>query len=296
MKKILLAALIPAMLIVISCNNQSAEMERLKQKNDSLLNIGYQQDTTLISYVRAFNEIQSNLDSIKMREKIITQSTSGGGEIQPRVQDQINNDIQAIYMLLQKNRDIVAGLRAKLKKSDARIVELEAMIENLNKEIEGKNAEIQDLKKQLASLNVKVEDLSQQVGNLNQEVSNLSDENASKQKTINDKTAELNTAYYVTGTFKELKDKGIITKEGGLLGIGANKTVKNDFDKSHFTKVDVTKLEEVPIYKKSARLVTTHPASSYLLEKDGKKGISKLVITNPSDFWSASKYLVIIAE
>lgn len=296
MKKILLAALIPAMLIVISCNNQTAEVERLKQKNDSLLNIGYQQDTTLISYVRAFNEIQNNLDSIKMREKIITQSTAGGGEIQPRVQDQINNDIQAIYLLLQKNRDIVAGLRAKLKKSDARIVELEAMIENLNSQIEGKNVEIQDLKKQLAGLNIKVEDLSNQVGNLNKEVTDLNDDNAAKQKAINDKTAELNTAYYVIGTFKELKDKGIITKEGGLLGIGANKTVKSDFDKSHFTKIDVTKLEEVPIYKKSAKLVTTHPASSYLLEKDGKKGISKLVITNHTDFWSASKYLVVIAE
>ena len=296
MKKILLAALIPAMLIAISCNNQSAELDRLKHKNDSLLNIGYQQDTTLISYVRAFNEIQGNLDSIKMKEKIITQSTANGGEIQPRVQDQINNDIQAIYMLLQKNREIVAGLRAKLKKSDGRIVELEAMIENLNSQIESKNVEIQDLRRQLAGLNIKVEDLSKQVGNLNEEVSDLNDENMTKQKTINEKTAELNAGWYVIGTTKELKEKGIITKEGGLLGIGRNKTVKNDFDKSHFTKIDVTNLEEVPIYKKTAKLVTTHPASSYLLEKDGKKGISKLVITNQKDFWSASKYLVVIAD
>lgn len=294
MKKILFLLLVPAMLLTMSCNKQKAEIERLKAKNDSLMAIGFAKDTTVMSYVRAFNEIQSNLDSIKLKENIISQNTQGGTELQANAKDQVTSDINAIYQLLQKNRELVAQLRAKLKKSDVRIVELEKMIESLNKQIEEKDVEIASLKDQLANLNIKVEGLSSQVSSLNKTVDNLSSENKSKQQTIAEKTAELNTAYYVVGTTKELKEKNIITKEGGFIGLGKSKTVKSDFDKTYFTKIDVTKFKGLPVFKKKATLLTTHPAGSYSLV--GKKAVDSLVVKNPAEFWSASKYLVIIAE
>lgn len=294
MKKILFVFLVPVMLLTLSCNKQKAEIERLKQKNDSLLAIGFAKDTTVMSYVRAFNEIQSNLDSIKQKENIISQNTQGGTELQANAKDQVTSDINAIYLLLQKNREIVAQLRSKLKKSDVRIVELEQLIETLNKQIEAKDVEISDLKDQLAKLNIKVEGLSSQVSNLNKTVNDLSSDNQSKQQTINEKTSELNTAYYVVGTTKELKEKKIITKEGGFIGLGKSKTVKSDFDKTYFTKVDITKLQGLPIFKKKATLLTTHPAGSFSLV--GKKAVDSLVIKNYAEFWSASKYLVIVAE
>ncbi|MBK7215165.1 MAG: hypothetical protein IPH88_18125 [Bacteroidales bacterium] len=294
MKKILILLIVPAMLLTMSCNKQKAEIERLKAKNDSLMAIGFAKDTTVMSYVRAFNEIQSNLDSIKQKENIISQNTAGGTELQANAKDQVTSDINAIYQLLQKNRELVASLRSKLKKSDVRIVELEKMIESLNKQIESKDVEIATLKDQLANLNIKVEGLSSQVSNLNQTVDNLSSENKAKQQAINEKTAELNTAYYVIGTSKELKEKNIITKEGGFIGLGKSKTVKSDFDKTYFTKVDITKFKGVPVFKKKATLLTTHPAGSFKMV--GAKAVDSLVVKNYAEFWSASKYLVIIAE
>ena len=294
MKKIIFLLLIPVMIMTMSCNKQKAENERLKAKNDSLMAIGFAKDTTVMSYVRAFNEIQSNLDSIKQKENIISQNTKGGTELQANAKDQVTSDINAIYQLLQKNRQVVAGLRAKLKKSDVRIVELEKMIESLNKQIESKDVEIADLKDQLGKLNIKVEGLTSQVGNLNQTVDNLSADNQAKQQAINEKTAALNTAYYVVGTNKELLEKKIISKEGGFLGLGKNKTVKSDFDKTYFTKVDITNFKGIPIFKKKATLLTTHPAGSYRIV--GNKSADSLVIKNYAEFWSASKYLVIIAQ
>jgi chromosome segregation ATPase len=294
MKKILLLIIIPAMLLTMGCNKQKAEIERLKAKNDSLMAIGFAKDTTVMSYVRAFNEIQSNLDSIKQKENIISQNTQGGTELQANAKDQVTSDINSIYLLLQKNREIVAQLRSKLKKSDVRIIELEKMIESLNNQINAKDTEISDLKDQLAKLNIQVEGLSSQVSNLNQTVDNLSNENKSKQQTIAEKTAELNTAYFVVGTTKELKEKNIITKEGGFIGLGKSKTVKSDFDKTYFTKVDITKFKGLPVFKKKATLLTTHPAGSYKLV--GNKAVDSLVVKNYGEFWSASKYLVIIAE
>lgn len=295
--------LIPVMIFTMSCNKQKEEIARLKAKNDSLLALGFQKDTTVMEFVRAFNEIQSNLDSIKMRENIISQNTNGGTEVQTSAKDQVTGDINAIYMMLQKNREMVENLRAKLKKSEAgmaganiKIAELETMLDNLTRQIEAKDAEIADLKSQLGKLNIKVTDLGNQVNNLNQTVDVLSTDNAAKQKDIEEKTAALNTAYYVIGSTKELKEKKIITKEGGFIGIGKSKAVSDSFDKTYFTKVDITNLSELPIYKKNVKILTNHPAGSYKLIESGKKSVDKLEILNYSDFWSASKYLVIVTD
>jgi len=303
MKKLLLFMMIPALLMTVSCNNMKEENARLKAKNDSLLALGFQKDTTVMEFVRAFNEIQSNLDSIKMKENIISQNTKGGTEVQTSAREQITGDINAIYKMLQENREKVASLRAQLKKSESglkganiKISELEAMIDNLNKSIVEKDAEIAELKDQLNKMNIKVQDLGNQVTTLNTNVDNLSAENKAKQQAIDEKTAALNTAYYVIGTSKELKDKKIIDKTGGFIGLGRTKTMAADFDKSLFTKADITVMTEIPINKKKASLLTNHPAGSYKFATTDKKTVEKLVILNYADFWSRSKYLVIIVD
>ncbi len=297
MKKLLLLMLIPAMLMTVSCNKMKEENARLKAKNDSLLALGYQKDTTVMEFVRAFNEIQSNLDSIKMKENIISQNTSGGTEVQSSAREQITGDINAIYQLLEKNRAQVASLRKQLKGSNAKVAELETMITNLEKSIAEKDAEIAELKDQLGKLNIKVADLGNQVTNLNANVDNLSAENKAKQQAIDEKTAALNTAYYVVGTTKDLKDKKVIDKSGGFIGIGRTKTVTTDFDKTNFTKADITTLTELPINKKKAVLLSNHPTGSYkLVSTADKKLVEKLVILNYTDFWSRSKYLVVAAD
>jgi len=297
MKKLLLLMLIPAMLMTVSCNKMKEENARLKSKNDSLLALGFQKDTTVMEFVRAFNEIQSNLDSIKMKENIISQNTKGGTEVQSSAREQITGDINAIYQLLEKNRAQVASLKKQLKGSTAKVAELEAMITNLEKSIAEKDAEIADLKDQLGKLNIKVADLGNQVTNLNANVDNLSAENKAKQQAIDEKTAALNTAYFVVGTTKELKEKKVIDKTGGFIGIGRSKTVTADFDKTNFTKTDITVFTELPINKKKAVLLSNHPTGSYkLVSTADKKLVEKLVILNYTDFWSRSKYLVVTAD
>jgi hypothetical protein len=296
MKKLVLLMLIPAMLMTVSCNKMKEENARLKAKNDSLLALGFQKDTTVMEFVRAFNEIQSNLDSIKMKENIIGQNTKGGTEVQASAREQITGDINAIYQMLQKNRATVAELRKKLKSSDAKVAELQTMIDNLEKSITEKDAEIADLKDQLTKMNIKVNDLGNQVTALNTNVDNLSAENKAKQQAIEEKTAALNTAYYVVGTTKDLKEKKVIDKTGGFIGLGRSKSVNTDFDKSNFTKVDITVLTEIPINKKKAVLLSKHPAGSYKLQGADKKMVEKLVILNYADFWSQSKYLVVAAD
>ncbi len=286
MRKIVYLLLIAVVFSTTSCNRK--EIARLKAKNDSLMMTGSTKDANLVEFVDAFNSIQSNLDSIKQKEKIIDKAAKGGFEVKGDRKEQIQSDINYIYSLLQKNRLLVADLSAKLKKSNKHVAELEKMIENLNKSITEKDAEIASLKDDLSKLNIKVQDLGTQVTSLNTNVSNLSSENKEKQRVIEEKTAELNTAYFIIGTIKELKEKNIIKKEGFL---GTAKDVNSNIDKSLMTKVDITTVTSIPIMKKKATVISTHPASSYKIE--GEKTADNLVILNQAEFWSLSKVLVI---
>jgi len=274
MRKIIYLLLIAVIFSTTGCNRK--EIARLKAKNDSLMMTGSSKDANLVEFVDAFNAIQSNLDSIKQKEKIINTTAQGGFEVKGDRKEQIQSDINYIYSLLQKNRLLVADLSSKLKKSNKHVAELEKMIENLNKQITEKDGEIATLREELGKLNIKVENLNTQVTGLNANVSSLSNENKEKQKVIESKT------------LKELKEKNIIKKEGFL---GTAKDVNNNIDKSLMTKIDITTVTSIPIMKKKATVISTHPASSYKIE--GEKSAENLVILNQAEFWSLSKVLVI---
>lgn len=287
MKKIMFIVSISLLITFSSCNNNKEQIAKLKTSNDSLMSLGFQKDTTVIAYVAAFNSIQANLDSIKGKEMIISKSTKGGGELKQDAKDQINQDINSIYQLLQKNRTLVANLKSKLKKTNVRIVELEKMIENLNSQIVAKDADIAALKADLEKLNIKVTELSTSVDN-------LSAANQSKAQKIDEQTKALNTAYYVIGSAKELKAHNVITKEGGFAGMGRNKKLKEDFNKEYFTRIDITTFKGLALAKKNVTVLTNHPKTSYKIT--GSKTKDSLVVKNPAEFWISSKYLVIIAE
>jgi uncharacterized coiled-coil protein SlyX len=291
MKKLFFALVIPVMMLGAGCTQQNAEVAMLKAKNDSLVSISIAKDSMVQDFVNTFNDIQSNLDSIKMKEKIISKTAGGSSELKSRSKDQINSDINMIYKLQQDNRAMVASLRSKLRKSGVHTAELEKMIEGLNQQIEEKDVQIAQLKDDLTRVNIQVTDLTTRVGDLNSNVDNLNTVNTEKQKVIDDRTAELNTAYYVIGTTKDLKAKKIVTKEGGFIGLGRTKELTPEIDKNALTKVDITQLSAIPIMKSKVTVLSTHPRSSYRLT--GKSLSDSLVITNQKEFWSLSKVLVV---
>lgn len=275
MKKYLLICILP---LLFSCGARK-QIEALKAKNDSLTALANLKDTTILTFVNGYNYIQTNLDSIKVKENIITQNSSGGTELNQEAKDKIVQDIQAIYQLVQDNKVKIASLNKKLKKSGAKVAALEKMVESLNKMIEEKDVEIARLNDALAKLNIKVEELTQNVND-------LTAQNAEKEQTISQQTEALNTAYYAIGTKKELEKHKIVIKR---------KILQPDFDRSYFTKIDIRNVKALPVFKSSAIVVTSHPTVSYKLVKS-KKTVDSLVITDYNNFWSSSKYLVVVVD
>src|SRR5205085_12548137 len=114
-------------------------------------------------------------------------------------------------------------------------------------------------------------------------------------QTISDQTTSLHTAYYVVGKSKDLQTMKVIDKTGGLLGIGKTSKLSQNFDNNKFTRIDYVQTNTIPVDSKDAKIITTHPADSYKMNKEKDKVVS-ISITNAEKFWSASKYLVVIKD
>jgi DNA repair exonuclease SbcCD ATPase subunit len=283
LKLVIIAAVFAASsLFTISCGSGEKEANPLA---DSLANVNgelngelSEKEVALQEFVNSFNEIQENLNAIKEKEKIVTAS-SQSGDVKSKEQT-IKEDIQAIYDLMAKNKNRIGSLSKKLKDSKSKITGLEQMIASLQAQIDSKDGEISDLKAQLESKNIELSNIVMNLENIEAESSS--------------KTEKLNTVYYAFGTSKELKEKNVITKEGGFIGIGKSTKLKDDFNKEYFTKADASQTTSINIGAKKAKVITSHPSSSYKLI--GDKTVEKIEILNSEEFWSNSKYLVIITE
>lgn len=269
-------------LFTISCGGSEKEANPLADSlagvNGELSGQLTEKEIALQEFVNSFNAIQENLAAIKEKEKIVT-AESKTGDVKSKEQA-IQEDIQAIYDLIAKNKNRIGSLSKKLKESKTKITGLEQMIETLQAQIDAKDGEISTLKAQLESKNIELSNI----------VMNLETVEAESSA----KTEKLNTAYYAFGTSKELKEKNVITKEGGFIGMGKSTKLKEDFNKDYFTKIDASQVTSINIGAKNAKIVSSHPSNSYKLI--GEKTVEKIEILNADEFWSNSKYLVIITE
>lgn len=290
MKKLFLFTLIIP--VLISCNQK--KVEQLEAKNDSLMQVSYAKDSSLDEFLVAFNEIQDNLDSIKSKELLINERTSGKTELRKNAKDQINDDILAIYDLLEENKNKVNELSKKLGKSDYQVKELKKMIDHLTSQMEQKDKEIEVLLTELENMNIKIDYLSKNVARLDVENKAKATVIGEQKEEIDAKTAEINAAYYIVGNKKELKEMNVLTSEGGFIGIGKSKKLNSDFNDESFTRIDRTLTQVISIPGKKPTLVTSHPAESFEISGEGEAQI--ITIKNYEEFWKTSKYLVIVVQ
>lgn len=279
-----------AIVALYSCTpdvKESSEYQKLLNEHERLKAKDQANEAVIDTFITSFEEIQANLDTIKAREKIITAKTRNSSETTTLQKDIIKEDIQLIYQLMNENKRKIAELNKQLKSKDGNVARLQAVISELEAEITEKDLEIETLKQELANMDIVIE-------NLVSDVDKLAVESEEKSKIINDQTAEMNTAYYVIGDDKDLRDKGVITKEGGFIGLGKSDKISGDIDSRHFTKINILQKKAFVIGSKKAKLISTHPSSSYELKGDGR--VDSLVIKDPYSFWKTSKYLVVVKD
>lgn len=84
--------------------------------------------------------------------------------------------------------------------------------------MEEKEQQLQQLRAELDSKDIHISQLDETINNLNTDVSNLQQESSQKTEVINTQDKQLNTAWYVFGTKRELKEQNILVKGKVLPG------------------------------------------------------------------------------
>jgi len=276
-----------AIIFFSSCGKQSADYKKLKAQNDSLMNAKQKLQGEIDGYFSAMNQIEENIEKIKSTENTISIQPVGQ-ELNQDQQTKINEDMVYLSQMLQTNKDELARLKLKLKKSGFKSNELESTISRLTKSLEEESTKIAALQTQLAEKDSLIAQLGTTVNELGKNVENLSTEVKSKETKIKEQDENINTVWYVFGTKKELKEQKIVTSDGLF---SPQRVLQRDFNKNYFVRIDARNTKSIPLYSTRAKILTNHPKSSYTLEKENGNFI--LLIVDPTQFWSVSKYLVI---
>lgn len=275
------------LVILTSCGKQSSDYKTLKAQNDSLLNSKLKLQEEVDGYFSTMNQIEQNIEKIKSTENTISIQPMGQ-ELNDDQRTKINEDMVYLSEMLQTNKDELARLKSKLKKSGFKSAELEGTISRLTKSLEEESTKVATLQTQLAEKDSLIAQLGTTVNDLGKNVENLSTDVKIKETKIKEQDETIHTAWYVFGTRKELKEQKIVTSDGIF---SPQRVLERDFNKNYFVRIDARNTKSIPLYSTRAKILTNHPKSSYTLEKENGNFI--LLIVDPAQFWSVSKYLVI---
>lgn len=271
-------------LVFVGCNNNKPQTNIVTaQQTDSLQKILAQKDNEINDMMGTLNDINEGFREINEAENRVALAKQGEGT---DMTQRIKENIMFIQTTMKQNRELISKLKEQLRESSFNSVQLKRTIINLTKQLDAKDQQLQQLRAELDAKDIHISELDETIANLNTNVSSLTDESNQKTQTINNQDKQLNSAWFVFGTKKELKEQHII--EDG-------KVLQASFNKNYFTKIDIRVDKDIKLYSKYAKLLTSHPAGSYSIQRDASDQFI-LHISNPQSFWSTSKYLVILVK
>lgn len=288
MNKILVVGLL-TLLMLASCGPivLKKDLNAAQEVNDSLRVMQAAMEQEMNTYLRAINEIQSTMENIKKKEQILTMKKTSE-DLTTSDMQQINKDLEALAKLLEENRKELQQLRTQAQKSTFHIKELQNTIKLLTERLDEETEKVNALTEELATKNLLLEDMALQLANQENDIRILEEETTQQKLQISLQETALNTAWYAFGSRKELKEQGIVNRRGAF---SQQQVLESDFNKDYFVKIDVRQTTEIPLYSSRAKILTTHPTSSYALERKNKEYM--LVIVDYKEFWSVSRYLVV---
>jgi chromosome segregation ATPase len=279
MKKLFIFAM--CAMTLASCNEAAKKAEnQARAERDSLNQVIAQKDDEINDMMTTLIDIEEGFREITEAQSRVTLAKNGEGT---NTKQRITENFQFIQSMMQQNKDLIAKLQQQVRESSIKSDKLKKIVASLTETMEKKDQQIVEMKEQLELKNIHIGELKYALNSMREDARALQDENDAQSKTINAQDKQLNTAWYACGTEKELKGQQILVK---------GKVLQGNFNKDYFTKIDIRVDNTIKLYSKSAKLLTTHPSSSYTLQPDANKQLI-LRITDAQAFWSTSKYLVV---
>lgn len=287
MKKIFLAfGLLAATMTIVACNQK--ELDSSHKTIDSLQSIVDAKDSEIDGLFSMLNEIEDNLSMINSKYSNVQQMRRNTTEGNYDHKKEITDQMSSIESMMAANKQKIAQLNTRVSELGRKNSDLQAYITRLEERSAAQEAQIAELLTELENNKVVIK-------GLNKNVSELTASNQEKDQYIAQQIADANRAYFVVGSYSELKEAGIVAKSGGFIGIGRKQGTVADMNTERFTEIDRTKVTTITINKKKAVVISQHPENSYELVADEENsGVTAyLRILNPTQFWKYTDYLVI---
>ena len=253
---------------------------------DSLRNVLNEKLSEMSEMGLFLDAVNASMDSVVNMDGNILQTV---GESPLSRKQQIQQNIEAYKLILQRQRERLATLEEKLKGSEANNEKMLKIISSLKQQLNEKDQAIVELTEELGKRNVDIKTLKTHVEKLNTQVAQLEEETKSQEQALVAQSDIMNEAYVFIGSKKELKDAGLITS-GSIFK--KSKLDLSQLNASAFNKIDIRKAKSFTIPAKKATVLTQMPSDSYTISDNGD-GTSTLAVTDPSRFWSMSNYLVV---
>ncbi|WKK74089.2 hypothetical protein QYS49_20030 [Marivirga salinae] len=257
-----------------------AQLEKVKTENEAFKNKSKKLENSIEQYKKTLQEIDKNLQLINSDVKM-TANLKKELKTDKDVKTKILNQIKSISLNMQNSK-------LKIQALDASLNELRKKYGNQSEDVLALNRELKTAAQQLIE---QEKEFNLMKSNLESDMEGLEEAYQEQLRIAQDLKEILDRAFYYSGTSKDLKDKGIVEKEGGFIGIGRVKVLKANASESLFDKISKEKTDSLVFDSKSLKMITDHPADSYTLKESPEKMV--LVITDKKSFWKNANYLVV---
>ena len=254
--------------------------KELNSKNEALVSLEFDKvnnDSIVNLYALYLQKIKENINEINRQELLINKTKNNPDFFEKDTSDIIES-IKILSKKLQENESMIMALNNAVSQEKSKNSQFASKVSALNEEIAKSNREVYFLREELNSLNASFESIFNKYKLQNQ--------------TINKLNKKLNEVAYVVGSKLELLENGILTKSGGIIGIGKTRKLNSDLNTDYFTYVSKYDLKSIQLGYKNVRIITSHPSNSYKWFNKNEV-IDSLVILNQKDFWNNSKFLVL---
>jgi hypothetical protein len=272
-----------------ACNSGGSEKVSLEDHEQAL----QRRDSLINDMLLSFQDIENTLKSIAEKEQLLTLNPEG--ELAGSERERVINDINALGEVLAENRNKIAELEKKIAASGIEASSLRKKVKELNAELETRWNEIQKMENRIAEKDAQIADLVERVDSVveslamrDQTIEATRVELQATSTALSRTTTRMNQAYMITGTRKELKEKGLLDTR--LIGPS---TLNESLTNEGFRPLDIRETRSIELASSKPELITYHPQGSYKVVPTDEKGSANLEITNPDEFWKVSKYLVV---
>lgn len=289
MKKLFILALAALPFFFTSCAGDGAK----NAVADSLQGVIEQKDTEINALFEVLNDIENNLTEISTRYGKISSLRMQNPERNANVKGEITDQLAIIESMMSQNKEKINALNGKISSLSAENAKLQEFIESLNTRMAEQENQINSLMAELTISKETIQKLSSDVDWLNKANKDKDALIAQQDEEMAYMADQSHKAYYVVGNYSELKEKGIVDKEGGLIFKQQHAT--RNVNVQNFTLIDKNKVTTIDINLRKVRMISSHPKDSYeiIYDENDSKLARQLVIKDIANFWKNTDFLII---